>query len=154
MKLHSVIDACLIRGTASDEKGKSVRIQANEDETVLLFRTDTDAARQYLGISKASDLLYFYMRNQQTPKLVFVELKGSDLKKAADQLSVTIKAVRGVLQKRVGTAAQSVRVEAVVVFSGSTPKSLDDLQRQFRGSTGVSLRTHRETLDIRHYVTN
>jgi hypothetical protein len=152
MSFHSVVAACLHPGTAAKEKGKSVRIDLKKDETVLLFRTDSNEAKAYLGIKTASDFVYFYMKDQHTPKLVFVELKGSDLAKAAEQLQATIGAVRDLLAKRVGALAKSLRVDAVVVFSGSAPKSLDDVQRQFRKVTGVSLRTQRESLDIRAFI--
>jgi hypothetical protein len=90
MSFHSVVAACLHPGTAAKEKGKSVRIDLKKDETVLLFRTDSNEAKAYLGIKTASDFVYFYMKDQHTPKLVFVELKGSDLAKAAEQLQATI----------------------------------------------------------------
>src|SRR5688572_14117833 len=154
MSLHNVLAKCLVDGTATKEKGKSARIQLkHDDETVLLFKTDSDEVRAYLGIARASDLMFFYMKNHATPVLVFVELKGSDLKKAADQLRVTIQAVRAALKKRVGASANSLKCHAIIVFSGNAPKSLDDLQRSFRDATGISLRTQRDNVDIRSLLT-
>lgn len=153
-QLHHFLADCLCSGTAEHEKGKSVRIEPKADEVVLLFKTDHATARKYLGITAASDVVFLYVRHQQPPRLVFVELKGSDLKKAADQLSNTIAAVKRRLTQIIGPSrANVVRMTALVVFSGAVPKAnFGKIQKDFFSSTGIALNTQRETADLRPFM--
>jgi hypothetical protein len=105
-------EAFLPGKTSYEESRKRFSLSPTPHETVLLFRTDDDKLTKkgpgpvttfadHFGISpgeRRSDLLLFYALEEPGKdvkrKLVFIELKGSDLKGAVEQLSCMVRAVK------------------------------------------------------------
>ena len=137
------------RITSCAERGTSASIQKQPGETVLVFRTDSPEMRRAFGLQKACDRLFFFMKEQSAPKLVFVELKGTDVKRAAEQLEETIIKVRGVLGAISSAFARNDNLHAVVVSQGGVPRELEKLQQNFRKRVGIPLKISRSPADLR-----
>ncbi len=85
---------CAMRGTSFGERGKSVSVEPEAGEIVLFFRSDSPDFRSCVGLTsveKACDIMVFYYKS---PKMVicFVELKGSEIEKAHEQIRETHRA--------------------------------------------------------------
>jgi hypothetical protein len=156
MSLHTLLIECLQEDTSRREKGKSVRLARAAGETVLMFHTDTIEFRKGFGLSekaRVSDVLFFYMRDRARPVWLFVELKGTDLKHACDQLRTTITAVRQRLRAILGQdLPRDVECKAFVVFSGSLPKEQGDLKERFIQEMRIPLMVGRDELDLRRHL--
>lgn len=137
------------RVTSCAERGTNASIQKQPGETVLVFRTDSDAMRRAFGLQKACDRLFFYMKEQSSPKLVFVELKGTDVKRAAEQLEETIIKVKRVLGAISNAFVRNDNLHAVVVSQGGVPRQLEKLQQDFRKRVGIPLKISRSPADLR-----
>jgi hypothetical protein len=141
---------CLERhATGCSERGTRAAIQKQPGETVLVFRTDNSAMRQAFGLEKACDRLFFYMKEQSAPKLVFVELKGTDVKRAAEQLEETVTKVKRVLGSIWNALVRNENLHAVVVSQGGVPRQLEKLQQDFRKRVGIPLKISRSPADLR-----
>ncbi|OJT23270.1 hypothetical protein BO221_20620 [Archangium sp. Cb G35] len=95
MKFDRLLWQCLMPGEHEfSEEGITVRLLPEGKETVLMFRTDSNAFRDGQPGVKACDLVFFY-RGPAAPKpvLLFVELKGSDYEAAEAQLENAFKRV-------------------------------------------------------------
>src|SRR5262245_32924662 len=98
MAIEALLWFCLDHGTSVAEERIELSIARRRDETILLFRTDSEKFRTHFyapdGPQKACDALFFYKYADKPPVLVFVELKGANLAHALDQLKETIGAVK------------------------------------------------------------
>lgn len=148
--LNILLWDCLERRTTScAERGTSASIQKQPGETVLVFRTDSDAMRRAFGLQKACDRLFFYMKEQSPPKLVFVELKGTDVKRAAEQLEETVIKVKRALGAMSNAFASNENLLAVVVRGGAAPSAQHEIQQKFRRQVGIPLRVLSSPADLR-----
>lgn len=153
MSIDAVVASCLIRGTSFSEKAKSVAIRKRTDEIVMAFRTDSPEFRGITNVQRASDVAFLYMRHLGRPVLLFVELKGSDISHAADQLQATIEAVRKLIRNTVHSSyPECSDVRAIIVRSGSAPANQTLIQERFYKATGVRLRFARDKADLRDFV--
>lgn len=144
---------CLERHvTKCSERGTSASIKKQPGETVLVFRTDSHEMRQAFGLEKACDRLFFYMKEQSAPKLVFVELKGTDVKRAAEQLEETVIKVKRVLGSISSALVRNENLHAVVVSQGGVPRQLEKLQQDFRKRVGIPLKISRSPADLRKFL--
>lgn len=140
------------RATSCSERGTSASIQKRSGETVLVFRTDSDEMRRAFGLQKACDRLFFYMKEQERPKLIFVALEGTDLKRAAAQLEETIVKVKPVLGRVASAFARTENLLAVIVSQGGVPRELGKIQRDFRRQVGIPLKVSSSPADLRKLI--
>jgi hypothetical protein len=148
--LNVLLWDCLERRTTScSERGTSASIQKQPGETILVFRTDSEAMRRAFGLQKACDRLFFYMKEQSRPNLIFVELKGTDVKRAAEQLKETILQVKRVLGAIARPFIEGDSLHAVIVFQGGAPRELEKIQQDFRKQVGIPLKMSRSPADLR-----
>src|SRR5437868_1197511 len=98
MSINRLI-SCLQTGTSFSEQGKSVSIMRRNNEIVLMFATDSQLVRDVLGVARVCDAVFVYMQYLSRPILIFVELKGKNIKDAADQINSTIRGARSLLNR-------------------------------------------------------
>jgi len=140
---------CLRPGQTSVGAGK-VRafFERENDECVLVFDLDNDHFRKEFEVDedekRVCDHLFFHKKAEGPPTLVFVELKGSDVKHGITQLRSTIEMMRRRLPKYAGRD-----LVAVVVTSGGAPRNLDDLCEDFWKALTVRLHVKRGKVDLR-----
>jgi hypothetical protein len=149
----SLLLACLQSGTSIKERGNRASIGASDGEIVLVFRTDTDLLRKNLGIAKVCDAAFFYMQYGERPILFFVELKGKNVREAAEQIVSTMKALGGLLRTvGGGDFPKPGDMRAVVVRSGAAPQDQSKIQDMFWKKTSVTLYFARENADLRRFI--
>ena len=140
---------CLRPGETSVGEGKvRAAFQRREnDECVLVFDLDNDHFRKEFGVGNAQrvcDHLLFHKKAGAPPTLVFVEMKGSDVKHGITQLRSTIEMIRPRLPKSAGGD-----LVAVVVTSGGAPRNLGDLCEDFWKALTVRLHVKTGKVDLR-----
>ena len=139
--------------TSLSERGKSVSIARRNNEIILLFSTDTELARNVLGVARLCDAVFLYMEYLSRPILIFVELKGKNIKDAAEQLSSTIRAVRAILNRSIKrNFPEHGDLRAIVVRAGSAPQNQQEIAERFFKETGVRLHLVRERADLRDFL--
>jgi hypothetical protein len=91
MSLDVLLLRCLRHGTSYTERKVPVTIQPQSGETILFFITDSDAFRQDLKVQgPVCDLVILYSQSDtQETVICLVELKGRDLRHAAEQIQNT-----------------------------------------------------------------
>jgi hypothetical protein len=147
--------SCLQPGTSLSEQGKTVSITRRNNEIVLMFATDSQLVRDVLNVARVCDAVFLYMQYLSRPILIFVELKGKNVKDAADQISSTIRGVRTLLNRSVRrNFPERADLRAVVVRSGSAPQNQQEIVERFLKETGVRLYLVRERGDLRNYLRN
>jgi hypothetical protein len=106
MPFNSMLLTCLTNGTSYTEAGNSVRLSPASRETVLFFGVDdqsddTRSLRPDFGISgPICDLIVFYRNERENRTVVcLIELKGSELEYAANQIVNTYRHVAGALNQ-------------------------------------------------------
>jgi len=124
-----LLDGLVPGSSGVNENRAKFVLKRSGDETILVFRLDSSAGRQCLGLpghSKAADALLAVFRKSRRPVLLFVELKGSDVKHGMQQLQSTVQTVKKVL----GNQWSRFEAFAVVVrSSGASPKLGRDIKR-------------------------
>jgi len=131
---HLLFEALLPGKTLADDRKhggtSSVRLEPAAGETVLLFRLDSEKTKDRLGLVDKSccDYLYLY-RTKDTSLLIFIELKGENLDRSAQQLSSAIQSVCSHSGLN-GTWRRLAR--AVIVSSTVSPKERTKLHKQMK----------------------
>jgi hypothetical protein len=133
---------CLQKGTSVSESGRSASLDRRPGECVLLFKTDCPRFRSVFGVGDRplSDAVFYYKAaagadTQQA--LIFVELKGTDVAHALEQLRTAVEVVRKKMPEL--ETSWSFRWVAVVVTRGSHLKQLDKWVKEFREKYRVTL---------------
>lgn len=138
---------CRLPSTHFTEQGKTVSLEPEQDETVRFFHIDNHAFRSYFQVANVCDLLIEYQR-ETFALLLFIELKGKNLRDAEQQIVGAVKAVRTCLE---GQWA----LRALVVASGVSPKRAAAMQRRIKRATSVTLyfkSLKRGTLSLRPFI--
>ena len=153
MRFDRLLWQCLVPGQyAFSEEGITVQLPPQAGETVLMFRTDSDAFRDWQQGVKACDLLFFY-RGPAAPKttLLFVELKGSEYEAAESQLENAIKRVWAQLDPQ--CQGGEIRAGAVVVLGRSVMMDVKARIKEAWQQKGLEYRYHfgaqGKTVDLR-----
>ena len=153
MRFDRLLWQCLMPGEYEfTEEGITVRLPPEAKETVLMFKTDSDAFRDWQKGVKACDLLFFY-RGPAAPKpvLLFVELKGSDYEAAELQLENAFKRVWAQLDQQCQSG--EIRVCAVAVVGRSVMMDVKARIKDAWQQRGLEFRYHfgalRKTVDLR-----
>jgi hypothetical protein len=144
---------CLVPGEYEfSEEGITVRLSPEARETMLMFRTDSEAFRDWRQGVKACDLLFFY-RGPAAPKatLLFVELKGSEYEAAESQLENAFKRVWAQLDPQ--CQGGEIRAGAVVVLGRSVMMDVKARIKEAWRQRGLEYRYHfgalGKTVDLR-----
>jgi len=156
MKFEWLFHHCLKCDEMShEEEGKRVTLKRTAGETVLFFTVDGKPFDALHGNNtpRCDLLVARKQRNREGANLLFVELKGSDLGKAVQQLGKTIDLVRNAMDRAVWDAT---RKAALVVMSGGSPPDQKDVQKKFLESRQMSLLIKsgikKNAVDIRQYL--
>ncbi len=152
MSINRLI-SCLQTGTSVSERGKSASLTRRNNEIVLMFSTDSEVVRAVLGVARVCDAVFLHMQHLGRPVLIFVELKGKNVRDAADQISSTIRGVRSLINQSIRrNFPQSGDLRAVIVRSGSAPHNEQQVIDRFWRETGIRLHLVRERADLRKYL--
>jgi diphthamide biosynthesis methyltransferase len=89
------------------------------------------------------------VKARNPPRLVFVELKGTDVKSAAEQLKETVRKVTQALGAVSSAFSSKNNLLAVVVRAGSAPRQLGEIQRKFQKEVGIPLHILSSPADLR-----
>lgn len=142
MRFDRLLWHCLQPGEYQfTEENLAVRLSPENNETVLMFRTDSNVFRGSREGVPACDLLFFYRGPASpTPVLLFVELKGSDIEHAETQIGSAFKRVREELAPDCGGGA--ARAGAVVVLGSSAPADVKPRQKEAWLKQGLPFAYH------------
>jgi hypothetical protein len=161
VKFDRLLWQCLMPGEHEfSEEGITVRLAPEAKETVLMFRTDSNAFRDGQQGVKACDLVFFY-RGPPTPKipkpvLLFVELKGSDYEAAEAQLENAFKRVWTQLDPQ--CQGGESRVCAVAVVGRSVMMDVKARIKEAWQQRGLEFRYHfgalGKTVELRPNLTD
>jgi len=139
---------CLRPGETSVGDGKvRAGFKRVNEECVLVFDLDdNEDFRKEFAVDKerVCDHLFFHKRGQGPATLLFVELKGADVKHGITQLRSTIEMMRPRLPKYAGRD-----LVAVVVKSGGAPRNVGDLCEDFWKALAVRLHVKTGKVDLR-----
>jgi hypothetical protein len=136
MPFNQLLCKCLLTDqTSVREEGISARLVKQSGECVLAFRLDSAEFRKAFRIEndRVCDHLFFYKRSSEDPILLCVELKGSALGRAADQIATVIRLLKKELAKL------SVHFRAVIVSNGRVPRQFTETQKRFQREHQVKL---------------
>lgn len=146
MPFNFLLWNCLAVGrTSVAEKGITARMERKPGESVLAFRIDCDEFRRHFGTRRVCDALFFYRSQENKPVLLFVELKGSNIRDGVEQLKETL----GIIEQALKDYPADYR--AIVVTDAGGLKSAKGLQREFQKTHKVTLSVGRES-DLRTYL--
>jgi hypothetical protein len=145
MPVNSLVFVCLQAGTSASENKKRVRIDRRDGELILLFKTDLEQFKTRVGTTRSSDYLYVYRlvatgnaHSIEPYHLIFVELKGTDVGSAIDQLKETIVAFKRSILKNIPVPIPNT-LSALVICSGCDPKLVARKTKEFYTATRVKI---------------
>jgi hypothetical protein len=135
---HLLFESLIPGVTKAEDKGSGSHTSANLDsgrgESVLVFHLDNEKSRTRLGLSnnKCCDFVFFFKSGSHCT-LIFVELKGTDIASAEDQIVSAYQAM----------SAQSSYIKscgplAVIVSNVAAPMNGKVIQRRMK-KRGISL---------------
>ena len=136
-----LLSSLLPKNTHGEEAVQVRATNYNDEEIILFFHIDTPKIRRDLGIQgEACDLIIYYASKKRR-SICLVELKGSDIGHAVEQISNTYNHIKQRLYDAVppDTEARSslhkITWKACIRFSGSAPQDIkkyrDKLDRLF-----------------------
>lgn len=115
--------------TSISERAASFNVGKTQGNAVLVFNVDSEAGRKAIGLSKdskACDGLVAVL-SQDRQVLLFVELKGSDVKHAMEQLKATIGAVKETMHSQTWNQFKKI---ALIVRSGRSDRAPQSSQKK------------------------
>jgi len=129
--LSDLLFNVLIHGTSYNEKGtgKGVSMNKQSGDIILFFNTDNDLCKVKQNTANTCDLLIFVSNeNKSTKILALVELKGSNIEHAIEQIKQTYLYIHNQLKNCVGNYTRLHRDErikwiGIILTSGSSPKN-------------------------------
>jgi hypothetical protein len=129
---HLLFDALLPGKTLAEDRGHggytSARLDPGGDETVLLFRLDSETTRRRLSLTGKSCCDHFYLfRGRHTSLLILVELKGDNLERAEEQLS---NAIDSICLRSDSPSSWRKLVRAVIVSPAVSPRDRLKIQKR------------------------
>ncbi len=138
MPFNTLLLTCLIHGTRFGEQGATVSIKPKSGETILFFSVD-DQSNEGCGLRKMGmqgalcDLVIFFDNAGEKKTLCMVELKGSDLKRAIEQVINT----RDFLKNNLPTGLrQHVVWKACILLTGKSPQEVKQLEKHLEEAFG------------------
>jgi len=135
-----LLSSCLIPGkTSYTEDGVTITLQPQNGETILFFSIDDQSnpnckLRPLLGLAQAGmkicDLIVFYA-NDTERIICFVELKGSNIQTAKDQVINTFITFNAKLNSSLTFTAKTY-----IVHKGSTPQEIEKYKQELENKFG------------------
>jgi hypothetical protein len=128
MPFNSLILSCSYHKTSFTDNGLTISVKKKADETVLFFPIDNDINTLKndikIGTGPICDLIVFY--SGDNPTICFVELKGTDLKRATTQIVNTYKKFNTALiactsDRKCKRCLDRIVWKAYVLVHGSSP---------------------------------
>jgi hypothetical protein len=134
---------CLLPDKTSIGEGKQkarLERRTGAGECILVFRIDNAEFRRQFGLSQSPlcDALFFLGQQQDHPTLLPVELKGSDIAKAVQQLESAVNLLLSKLPKK------QTRYVPVIVTSSRVPHQAKKLFKDFSRKFGFEVRVSRD----------
>ncbi|MDJ0735259.1 MAG: hypothetical protein QNJ47_14575 [Nostocaceae cyanobacterium] len=136
-----LLTGCFLPGkTSFKENGVEIKVQPESGETILFFSIDEQSnpsckLRQVLKIDrqnmKICDLIVFYGKDNHRV-ICFVELKGSDLERAVEQVENKYKSLTNILSSR----CNSFISKAYIKTNSSAPQEIKQYQEQLSTTFG------------------
>jgi hypothetical protein len=138
----AVLVSCLIPDTHFSEKGCRVSVVPEVDEIILFFVIDDQsnpncALRRTLGIERGTtcDVLVWYVKGNQIRRVsCLVELKGSNVKKAGDQIKNVYRLLQAMFPPQ-------IEWKAYILLHGSAPRETiavkRDLEKTLHGKCEI-----------------
>jgi hypothetical protein len=132
-------------------------------ETILVFDKldDRRLPDHYAGADRACcDAIFFYSRNladDAGPLLLFVELKGTDIRRAIEQLKNTMREVEAAVRPE-SLRGKTRRRAAVIVTKATVPQLVDmrplvsEFRRELKASIYIEQEAQGRRVDLRGYV--
>jgi hypothetical protein len=154
----------LIHGTSYEENGKKVKITKSKnsgDSTILFFHIDDNNSiiKQNNPQDKICDLfIYVSHKNKGGDKnnnfndkklLILAELKGSDIKRAVEQIKQTHTTLKNMFMKANLNLNKNIEWIAIIVASGGSIKNPKKYQKEFaKSKIKLILKTNEAELKI------
>ncbi len=136
MTLEIFLKSCRINKTSWQEKGKYVNIRPQDGEIIQFFLIDTEnnqncKIRQLLNHNgEICDLIVSYQKNNSRNKIVcLVELKGTRVDKAANQILSIYKILKECLNRNRIENCSQILWRAYILRAGSSPIKHTEAQR-------------------------
>lgn len=151
--LDTHLTSCRIPRTNVQESGIHVSTQKLTGEKIVFFHTDCDEGRECLGmriVGESSEricdyLLYYSKVNTQIEVICFLELKGTDLATAAEQIDATYTKTKALMQETIHSRYHAnLRFRACICLRSQAPSTSqrirDSLIQKFGGGRNVEVR--------------
>jgi hypothetical protein len=137
MPFNTLLLTSLHHGTSASESGITVNAEPQRGETILFFRTDNSIVRQNLNMTKVCDYLVFYARkNEQKKVLCFVEMKGTRLEDATEQIIKSYQHINELLRSSSFQQLQYILWKAYICTDGQAPKEIQKCSNQLKRAFG------------------
>ncbi len=130
MLFDTLVLTCLYHKTSYDESGTRIRVKREADERIAFFDIDENSNeystfRRDFGVEgPICDLIIFYSPHDSkdcTKVLCFAELKGTDVRRALDQIRSTYQAVK---DKVPPNYRDEIRWKGYILMRGSAPRDI------------------------------
>jgi len=133
-----LLRSCFLHGpTSVTESGKTASLDRRDGECVLVFRIRSSDFPP-LSIERSCDAVFFHLARDGRPTVLLVELKGSDITHAVEQIVATLPIVTR------GLGALRPKVRAVIVTERGVPKQAKRQILHFRKIHNVPLKTSKD----------
>ncbi|NLZ30767.1 MAG: hypothetical protein GX885_08535, partial [Methanomicrobiales archaeon] len=149
MLFDTLVLTCLCHGTSYSESGKRIRVERKPGERIAFFDIDENsnrysAFRRDFGVEgPICDLIIFYSPHDSkdcTKVLCFAELKGTDVRRALDQIRSTYQAVK---DKVPPNYRDEIRWKGYILMRGSAPRVMKRYKAELNALFG-----HKNSGDI------
>jgi len=142
--LTNHLKSCLTPGTSAPGSGIKVAAKPLPGEIIILFQTDSSNGKRCLnvGSEKICDYLYFYNKNADKEIACFLELKGTDLKSAAEQVEKTHEHLENLISKKVANDIPFLARVCICLRShaSSTSQKIRDKLIKIYGNKNIEIR--------------
>lgn len=164
MPFNTLLLTCLSTKRSFSEAGGRIRFNQDTNETILLFVIDQESNRNstvyqdFIKNGPVCDLIIYYIKDNE--KIIcFIELKGSDIQKAIEQIENTFNKFRKSLEQSTRDKdccphCTNIRYKSYILLHGSAPRLTKDhgqrLEHCFgRGNVSIS-----RCEDISNFIRN
>ncbi len=161
MPFNTLLLVSLITETSLSESGIEVTMNQRAGEKILFFVIDKQSVRQYLGLQgKICDGLVFYTRKDENKKIFcLVELKGSNLNDAVDQvISSYVQLKKSLEQSLTNMSSEKLPLlgminwKAFIRLRGGSPKDVKRHKKRLEATFGRGNYDIKEDKDLGKFL--
>lgn len=164
MPFNTLLLTCLSPKRSFSEAGGRIRFNQGTNETILLFVIDQrsnphSTVYQDLIINGlVCDLIIYYIKDDK--KIIcFIELKGSDIQRAVEQIGNTFNKFKKSLQisttkKACCPHSTNIRYKSYILLHGSAPRMIKDYMYTLEQSFGRGNFLISRCEDISNFIRN